>query len=185
MEDIKRHKPELTIAELRMRNFKMTQKEFADKIINNKQELMVIYQDGEIKNMGTLKLPQGAGQQLSELMEHFSESTSFQELAAMYMRPFRQAASKLQYEGVEEGRLMVRSTEGEHHIYYKQEAIGHLALDEQHQLVVSLDNKQSIRLGRLEMVGDRAVKQLHVVSNQLLIAVMEDGTVVELGKSDK
>ena len=156
-----------------------------DYIINNKQELIVIYQDGEIKNMGTLKLPQGAGQQLAELMEHLSESTPFQELAAMYMWPFRQAARQLQYEGVEEGRLMVRSAEGEHHIYYRQEAIGHLALDEQHQLVVSLDNKQSIRLGRLETVGDRAVKQVHVVSNQLLIAVMEDGTVVELGKSDK
>lgn len=49
--------------------------------------------------------------------------------------------------------------------------------------MVSLDNKQSIRLGRLETVGDRAVKQLHVVSNQLLIAVMEDGTVVELSES--
>lgn len=156
-----------------------------DYIINNKQELMVIYQDGKIKNMGTLKLPQGAGQQLSELMEHLSESMPFQELAAMYMWPFRQAASQLQYEGVEEGRLMVRSAEGEHHIYYRQEAISHLALDEQHQLVVLLDNKQSIHLGRLETVGDRAVKQLHVVSNQLLIAVMEDGTVVELGKSDK
>ena len=78
---------------------------------------------------------------------------------------------------------MVRSAEGEHHIYYRQEAIDHLALDEQHQLVVSLDNKQSIRLGRLETVGDRAVKQVHVVSNQLLIAVMEDGTVVELSES--
>lgn len=154
-----------------------------DYIINNKQELMVIYHDGEIKNMGTLKLPQGAGQQLSELMEHLSESTPFQELAAIYMWPFRQAASQLQYEGVEAGRLMIRSAEGEHHIYYRQEAIGHLALDEQHQLVVSLDHKQSIRLGRLETIGDRAVKQLHVVSNQLLIAMMEDGTVVELGKS--